>query len=52
MEMERINGRAKAEDQGACQHPCGLGVGDVLQLLQEDLAGALRICRTPEADAV
>ena len=65
MEMERFNGRAKAEDQGAvglgiglgeglgaCQPPCGLGVGDVLQLLQEDLAGALRVCRTPEANAV
>ena len=52
MEMERFNGRANAEDQGACQHPCGLDVGDVLQLLQEDLAGALRVYRTPEANAV
>ena len=45
MEMERFNGRANAEDQGAValdldlakalervRPPCGLGVGDVLQL--------------------
>ena len=53
MEMERFNGRAKAEDQGAValvldlakvfervSLPCGLG--DVLQLSKEDLAGAVR----------
>ena len=65
LEMERFNGKAQEEDQGALvlgfgldqgfrarQPPCGLGVGDSLQLHQEGLAGALRVFRTPEASAV
>ena len=31
---------------------CGLGVGDALQLSKEDLAGAVRLFRAPEACAV
>ena len=36
----------------ACQLPCGQGVGDLLQLHKEDLAGALRVFRTPDEGAV
>ena len=55
-EMERFNGRAKAEDQGAValvldlakafervSLPVGLGLGDALLLPKKDLAGALRL---------
>ena len=65
MEMERFNGRAKAEDQRevalildlAKAFECvsllrGLGLGDTLELPKEDLAGALRIFRAPVASAV
>ena len=54
MEMERSNGKAKEEDQGALalvldlakafervSLPCGLGLGDTFQFRKEDLAGAL-----------
>ena len=56
MELERFNGKAKEEDQGALalvldlakafewvSLPCGVGLGDALQLPKEDLAGAVRI---------
>ena len=36
----------------ACQPSCGLDLGDVLQLPKEDLAGAVRLFRAPEACAV
>ena len=52
LEMERLNGKAKEEDLGALalvldlakafervSFSCGLGLGNVLQLPQEDLAG-------------
>ena len=37
MEVERFNGRARAEDQGAVA--LVLGLGDVFQLPKKDLAG-------------
>ena len=52
MEMERLNGKAKEEDQGAAgpcegfwasQLSCGLGLGDALLLPKKDVAGALRL---------
>ena len=36
---------------GACQHPCGLGLGDAFQFPKEDLAGALRLFRAREEGA-
>ena len=64
-EMDRLNGKAKEEDQGsggvgsgpgegfrACQPPSGLGLGDTLQFPKEYLAGALRLFRAPEVRGV
>ena len=36
----------------AGQSPCGVGLGDALQLPEEDTAGALWVLRAPEASAV
>ena len=53
MEMERLSGRAKAEDRiRASQLSCGLGLGDALQLPKEDIAGTVRLFQAPEASAV
>ena len=65
MEMERFNGRAKAEDQGAVALILelaknfervsilgGLGLGDALQFPNEDRAGAVRVLWAPEESAV
>ena len=60
VEMERFNGKAKAEEQGAVvlvldlaeaferQPPSGLGLGNTHQLPKEDLTSALRLFRAPE----
>ena len=51
-EMERLNGKAKEEDQGALalvldlakgQSSCGVGLCDALQFPKEDLVGAVRV---------
>ena len=65
LEMERFDGKAKEEDQGAfglgpgpgeglrtSQSPCNLGLGNALQLPKEDVAGAVWLLRAPEASAV
>ena len=65
MKMERFSGKAKAEDLGAVALVLDLAkafervsllvvwaLGDALQLPEEDIAGALRILRAPEAIAV
>ena len=65
MEMERFNGIAKEEDQGAValvldlakafqrvSLPCGLGLGDAFQFPKKDLASALRLFRAPEESTV
>ena len=65
MEVERFNGKAKADEQGAValvldlakafwasQPSCGVGLGDALQLPEEDVAGAVRPFRAPEACTV
>ena len=64
MEMERFNGKAKGEYQGAlalvpdmakaltCEPPCGFGLGDAFQLPEEDLASAVRVLRAPVASTV
>ena len=65
MEVERFNGRAKGrrarscvfglrlgEGLGASQLPCGLGLGDALQLPKKDLAGTLWVFRAPEVCTV
>ena len=65
MEMERFYGKTKEEDQGSVAlvldlatafervgPPCGLGLGDALQLLKGDVAGAVWLLRAPEASAV
>ena len=36
----------------AGESPCGLGLGHALQLPEEDIAGAVRVLRAPEASAV
>ena len=55
--MNRLNGKAKEEDQGALAlvlnlakafervslPPCGVALGDALQLPKEVLAGAVRV---------
>ena len=61
--MERFKYQAGEQDQGAAalvlgvragQYPCGvgLGLGDALQLLEEDIAGAVWVLRAKEASAV
>ena len=45
-------GLGLGEGLRTCQLPSGLGLGDALQLPKEDLAGALRVFRTPEASTV
>ena len=45
-EIERFNGKAKAEEQGV------VGLGDALQLSKEDLVGAVRLFRAPESGTV
>ena len=64
MEMDRFDGKGKEEDQGAValvldlakafesQSPCGLGLGNALQLPKQDVAGAVWLLRAPEASAV
>ena len=65
MEMERFKSCAGEEDLGAealvsgvgqgfraRQPPCGVGLGDALQLLKGDLASAMRVFRALEASAV
>ena len=64
MEIERFNGRAKVEDQVAEALVLDLaeafervslpvvGLGDAFQLPKEDLEGAVRLFRAPEASAV
>ena len=50
----RSCGLGLGPDEGlrARQPPCGLGLGVVLQLPKEDLAGAVWVFRAPEASAV
>ena len=45
-------GAGPCEGIRASQPSCGLGLGDALQLPKEDLAGAVRVLRAPEASAV
>ena len=45
-------GAGPCEGTRASQPSCGLGLGDALQLLKEDIAGAVRLFRAPEASAV
>ena len=56
MEMERLKchifGLGSGERLRAGQSSSGSGLGDALQLSQEDVAGALRIFRAPEAGSV
>ena len=64
MEMERFNGKAKEEDQGALAMVLSwrrhssvlaslwLGLGDAFQLAKEDPASAVRVLRAPEACTV
>ena len=65
MEMERFNGKAKAEDQGVAalvldlakafervSFLVDLGFGDEFQLLKENIASVVRVCRAPEACAI
>ena len=39
----------RGEDIRAGQSPCGVGLGDALQVPMEDIAGAVRLFRAPEA---
>ena len=61
-EMDRFNGKAKEEGQGAAalvldlatafervSLPCGLGLGNALQFSKKDLSSAVRVLRAPEA---
>ena len=60
MEFERFKYQAGEEDLGAValvldvakQSSCGVGLGDALQFLKEDIAGAMRVLRAPVARAV
>ena len=65
MEMERFDGTAKKEDQGAVafgpgpgeglrasQSPCGVGMRNAFHLPNEDIAGAVWLLRAREASAV
>ena len=65
LEMERFRYRVGGEDLEAValvldlakalradQSPCGVGLGDALQLAKEDTAGAVRVLRASEAGAV
>ena len=65
MEMDRFNGKAKEEDQGALALVLDLakafervslpvvgGLGNALQLPKEDLEGAVRVLRVPVACTV
>ena len=45
-------GTGPSEGLRACQPPCGLGLGNALQLPDEDLASALRLFRAPEDGTV
>ena len=64
MPMEGFDGKAKEGEQGAVvlvldlakafesQPPCGVGLGNALQLPQEGLPSVVRILRAPETSAV
>ena len=45
-------GLGLGEGLRASQFPCGVGLGNTLQLLKEDLASALRFFRAPEEGTV
>ena len=45
-------GLGPGEGFRASQPPCGVGLGDALQLPKEDIAGAIRVLRASEASAV
>ena len=45
MELERLKHRT-GEERG--QSPCGVGLGDALQLHQKDIAGVMQVLRNQE----
>ena len=60
LEMERFDGKAKARGLGpepgralrASESPCGVGLGNALQLPKEDLSSVLQLFRAPEEGTV
>ena len=52
-EMEELSRQSgKCDGLRAGQSPCGVGLGDAVQLPKEDIAGAMRVLRAPLATAV
>ena len=54
MEKQRSSSSGFGSGEGlrAAESPCGVGLGDALQLPDKDLAGAVRVLRSPEESAV
>ena len=54
MEKQRSSSSGFGSGEGLrpAESPCGLGLGDALQLPDKDLAGAVRVLEAPEESAV